>query len=96
MNQLHGVDELDGLRLVGLSRIPRCAVCPRFHALAVATGRPAEDATPLPPAPEKCHHQVCSPLVGRYEEDRSERDERPSDPAALRLSASATASHRCR
>jgi len=95
MDQLHGFDHPDGLRLIGLSRIPRCAVCPRFHALAVGVGRAAEDAPPLPHVPDSCHHQVCAPLVAHYEEDRSDREEQPPRPATLRLLASETASHCC-
>ncbi len=56
------VGDLNDLRLLALSRITRCADCPRYHALdhAYHSVRPA---TGLPPVPRGCHHQVCAPLV---------------------------------
>jgi hypothetical protein len=56
--------DLDSLRLLALSRIPRCAVCPRFHALLSARARGSLGA--LPAVPTGCTHQVCAPLVTRY------------------------------
>ncbi len=56
----------DALRLLGLSRIPRCADCDRLDALRVAhqTREPLEP--PLPTVPRGCCDQVCRPLVTRY------------------------------
>lgn len=61
------VSDLDGLRLLALSRIPRCGGCARFRWLVEAhTGdrRPAGDLPVVPPA---CHHQVCAPLVTHWD-----------------------------
>ena len=59
----------DTLRLLGLSRIPRCAECDRLDALRVAhqTREPLD--LPLPPVPRRCRDQVCRPLVSRYTRD---------------------------
>jgi hypothetical protein len=59
--------DLDGLRLVALGRIPRCGACPRFHALVDAHARDLPRSAALPGVPEYCTHQVCAPLVARYE-----------------------------
>jgi hypothetical protein len=58
--------DLDRLRILGLSRIPRCSVCPRLRAFrnAVASGPLSVDL--VPPAPRGCQHQVCRPLIPRY------------------------------
>ena len=55
----------NGLRLFGLSRIPKCAACPRFDGLrhAHAGGSAPEDQ--LPPVPSWCIYQFCAPLVAR-------------------------------
>ena len=58
------VEDLGDLRLLALSRITRCANCPRYHALANAY-RSARNVTSMPPVPQKCHHQVCAPLVSK-------------------------------
>ena len=59
-------DELDGLRLLALGRIPRCGVCPRYAALTDAHARGTGIRGRLPKVPECCTHQVCAPLVARY------------------------------
>ena len=56
----------DALRLLGLSRIPRCASCPRLRALEAALLGGNRLAGPWPPAPRKCEHQVCAPMVRRF------------------------------
>lgn len=60
-------DDLDGLRLLALGRIPRCNGCPRFTALVDGHARGNRLRHPLPDVPESCTHQVCAPLVIRYE-----------------------------
>ena len=60
-------DDLDELRLVALGRIPRCGNCPRFGALVDAHARRNTVRGLLPDVPEDCTHQVCAPLVMRYE-----------------------------
>lgn len=60
------VTDLDGLRLLGLSRIARCADCPRLAALREAWGHRSSLAVPWPDAPRGCRHQVCAPLVRRF------------------------------
>ena len=60
-------DDLDGLRLLAMGRIPRCYGCPRFAALLDAHGRGDKVRGSLPDVPEHCTHQVCAPLVIRDE-----------------------------
>ena len=64
----------DGLRLLGLSRVPRCAACARLDALLAAyrSGRPL--AVPWPEAPARCREQICAPLVRRLAGARAGRD----------------------
>lgn len=66
---LRGIDD-DGLRLLGLSRIPRCADCDVLDALRVAHETREPLAKPLPPTPPGCGDQVCRPLVARYQRPR--------------------------
>jgi hypothetical protein len=56
----------DALRLLGLSRIPRCAACLRLRALETALLGGTRLAAPWPPAPQRCHHQICAPMVRRF------------------------------
>jgi hypothetical protein len=56
----------DALRLLGLSRIPRCAECDVLDALRVAHETREPLSGPLPPAPRDCGDQVCRPLITRY------------------------------
>ena len=56
--------EEDGLRLLALSRIPRCAVCPRLEALRANHGNGL--TRPVPNAPRSCTTRYCAPLVKRY------------------------------
>lgn len=58
--------DMDGYRLMGLARIPRCAACPRYRALAGAHESRERLQGPLPPAPAGCTHEVCAPLVRRF------------------------------
>lgn len=58
--------ELDRLRLLALSRIPRCRGCPRFHALDGVRRKHLPPGAALPQAPEFCTHEVCAPLAARY------------------------------
>jgi len=60
-------EDLDGLRLLALGRIPRCGTCPRFHALVEVHARDAEIRGSLPDVPDYCTHQVCTPLSVRFE-----------------------------
>jgi hypothetical protein len=55
----------DGLRLFGLSRIPKCAACPRFDGLSQAHAGGSSSANQLPPVPSWCIYQFCAPLVAR-------------------------------
>ena len=65
LNILRGSDD-DALRLLGLSRIPRCAGCDVLDALRVAHETREPWVGPLPPVPHGCGDQVCRPLVARY------------------------------
>ena len=64
----------DDLRLLALSRIPRCAACSRFRALRETHENGAALETPLPPSPEGCDTPYCAPLAARYalEDEREE------------------------
>ena len=59
------VTEMDGLRLLGLSRITRCEGCPRLEALRDAWERRSPLHAPWPTPPRDCRHQVCAPLIRR-------------------------------
>ena len=59
-------DDLHELRLFALGRIPRCARCPRYHALVAADAGLPMFSPVLPTAPVFCSHQVCAPLVDRH------------------------------
>ena len=61
-----GHRDADGLRLLGLSRIPRCTACARLTALKDAYERRSRAVNPLPPVPPECSYQACAPLVFRY------------------------------
>ena len=58
--------ELDKLRLLALSRIPRCRGCPRFHALDAVRRKLKPPGAALAQVPEFCTHEVCAPLAARY------------------------------
>ena len=62
-------DDMDALRLVALSRVPRCEGCPRFAALCAAHAtrtRGGRLPPSLPDVPEYCHAVYCAPLVARH------------------------------
>jgi len=62
-----GYQGKDGLRLLGLSRIPRCAACSIFKALRKAYRSGTSLTEPLPPACDvECNYQYCAPLVTRF------------------------------
>ena len=58
--------ERDGLRLLGISRIPRCESCNRLAALLVAYRSGATVELPLPRVPQDCSYEFCAPLVTRF------------------------------
>lgn len=60
-------ENLDGLRLIALGRIPRCASCPRYHALVDTHDGRRLSRSALPRVPKDCHHEVCAPLVHRLD-----------------------------
>jgi hypothetical protein len=57
---------LDGLTLIALGRIPRCAGCPRYAALVSAHAAGTNRPHGLPVVPLYCTHQVCAPLAARF------------------------------
>jgi len=59
-------DDLDGLRLLALSRIPRCGTCPRFSTLVEAYAQEQGQIREIGAVPAGCTHQVCAPLVARF------------------------------
>ena len=60
----------DGLRLLGLSRIPRCAGCPRLSALQDIHRSGSTALVPGPP--RTCTTRYCEPLVKRYGQSGAE------------------------
>jgi len=56
----------DDLRLLALSRIPRCAACSRLRALRETHENGVTLETPLPRPPEGCDTPYCAPLAARY------------------------------
>ena len=56
----------DDLRLLALSRIPRCAACSRLRALKQTHDNGAPLEAPLPPIPDGCDTPYCAPLAARY------------------------------
>ena len=64
----------DGLRLLGLSRVPRCAGCARLRALLVAHRTRGPLASPWPAPPRECREQICAPLVRRFAGARADRE----------------------
>lgn len=68
MDRLNGKREqqdLDGLRLIALGRIPRCADCELYAGLLTLHAGAIERSSGLPAPPEACTHQVCAPLASR-------------------------------
>ena len=63
--QDHGTREMDGFRIVALSRIPRCAGCPRFEQIRAAYIRGGYRPAPVPASRIDCRHEVCAPLLPR-------------------------------
>ena len=66
MNDVRNNIDMDGLRLVGLGRVPTCSECPRFHDLVAAYEQPALRGAQLSAAPRQCAHPYCAPLARRY------------------------------
>lgn len=84
-------NDLDGLRLLALSRIPRCGSCPRFGSLVEAYAHDAPPVRELGEVPPNCTHQVCAPLAERYRPPEPASSARPRvapfAPAAVRRQA---------
>lgn len=59
--------ELDGLRLIGLGRVPRCSRCPRYASLVERYVDPHSAASRLARVPADCVHSYCAPLARRYD-----------------------------
>lgn len=58
--------ELDGLRLIGLGRIPLCARCPRYADFVDRYVGSRPSTTQLAHVPAACVHRYCAPLAERY------------------------------
>jgi hypothetical protein len=65
-NRIPEENDLDGLRLFALGRIPRCRGCARYHSLVAAQEAASRPRTKPPAVPGFCSHQVCAPLVDHY------------------------------
>lgn len=76
-------DDLDGLRILGLGRIPRCVDCPRYRALVEAHDNGSTLPRVLPPVPADCAFEVCAPLVHRYAASPDDRREIPRAAAGM-------------
>ena len=58
--------DMDGLRLIGLGRVPACSGCPRYHDIVAAYTQPALRGMRLSAVPKQCAHPYCAPLAQRY------------------------------
>jgi len=58
--------ELDGLRLIGLGRVPRCARRPRYAGLVKHYVDSRSALPQLARVPADCAHRYCAPLAKRY------------------------------
>ena len=58
--------DMDGLRLIGLGRVPACSECPRYHDIVEAYTQPANRGMRLSAVPKQCAHAYCAPLARRY------------------------------
>jgi len=85
---MNGIQNEDGLRLLALSRIPRCTVCPRLAALQTLHGDGSRG--PIPGPPRTCTTRYCAPLVKRYGQSSVEflPDELPAGGYSSRPQAS--------
>jgi hypothetical protein len=63
----HG-DEFDGLRLIGLGRIPTCSTCPRYAGLIERYMNPRLGGSGLADVPRRCDHAYCAPIAARFQE----------------------------
>ena len=59
------VHDLDGLRLMALGRIQRCAGCDLYRELLARHADDSRAALPLPQPTAACKHKVCAPLAVR-------------------------------
>jgi len=59
------VNDLDGLRLVAIGRIQRCADCDLYHELLALHADDSRMLSSLPKPPAVCKHKVCAPLAVR-------------------------------
>ena len=58
-------NDLDGLRLIALGRIPRCARCDLYRELLALHSNSGRVPSRLPDPPADCMHRVCAPLAIR-------------------------------
>ena len=75
-------NDIDGLRILGVGRIPRCPSCPRYQALVAAYEQTTILSPVLPEVPENCTFQVCAPLVSRFSRPRPAASARAAIDAA--------------
>jgi hypothetical protein len=65
LSKSNGADDIDGLRLMALGRIPRCAACDLYHELMALHDDGSRRPSRLPQPPASCKHKVCAPLAVR-------------------------------
>ncbi len=65
VNRKEEEQDLDGLRLIALGRIPRCVGCELYGSLLRIHSGALERPSGLPAPPAACTHQICAPLASR-------------------------------
>jgi hypothetical protein len=65
-------NDLDGLRLIALGRIPRCADCDLYHELLALYDDGSRQPGSVPQPPAGCMHKVCAPLEIRLSATRDQ------------------------
>lgn len=63
---LSGHRDIDGYRLLALSRIPQCKNCLIYRSLQNAHETRGIMSDPPPPVNMLCSHPYCAPLVTRF------------------------------
>ena len=64
-NRSSEANDLDGLRLIALGRIQRCANCDLYQELLALHADGSRLPSRLPQPPAGCKHRVCTPLAVR-------------------------------
>jgi hypothetical protein len=65
LSNSNGAEDIDGLRLLALGRIPRCADCKLYRELRALHDDRSRLPSRLPQPSAICKHKVCAPLAVR-------------------------------